>query len=497
MMKTENVKSGGTRCRIPLVASLLLLGASPWQAAAAELRVGVAQVDITPSRPVALAGNFSTRISKTPDTPIVAAALALESRPASGTADHAIIVSCDLVAIRDGVQQKFRERLRSRLPAIDLRRVLLTATHTHTAPLTMELEEARYKYDLPKDGIVPPAEYVEFLIGRLVDVTGRAWEGRTAAGVSWTLGHATVGHNRRAVYADGRAQMYGKTNTAQFRGFEGSEDSGVETLFFWDSAGRLKAVAVNLASPAQEVEGKKNLDADLWHDVREQLRTKLGQPDLTVLGWTSAAGDQSPHVQYRKAAENRMITSRGLTYRQELGRRISNAVVDTLDVAKSEIHTDVAFAHTVTDLDLPPRRILPREYQQSKGNLGAWMQKSDLYSQTMAHRERDVIRRYEQENKEPPYGVELHILRIGDIAISTNPFELFLDYGVQIKARSPALQTFLIQHATNAGLYLPTEKAIAGGHYSGLPHTNLVGPEGGQILVDRSVAAIEALWSAK
>ena len=56
------------------------------------------------------------------------------------------------------------------------------------------------------------------------------------------------------------------------------------------------------------------------------------------------------------------------------------------------------------------------------------------------------------------------------------------------------MQTFLIQPATNAGLYLPTQKAIEGGSYSGLPHTNLVGPEGGDILVDRTVTAIDALW---
>jgi hypothetical protein len=31
---------------------------------------------------------------------------------------------------------------------------------------------------------------------------------------------------------------------------------------------------------------------------------------------------------------------------------------------------------------------------------------------------------------------ESHILRIGTIAVATNPFELFLDYGNQIRARS-------------------------------------------------------------
>jgi len=35
-------------------------------------------------------------------------------------------------------------------------------------------------------------------------------------------------------------------------------------------------------------------------------------------------------------------------------------------------------------------------------------------------------------------GTVLHIIRLGNIAIATSPFELFLDYGNQIKARSLA-----------------------------------------------------------
>ena len=47
---------------------------------------------------------------------------------------------------------------------------------------------------------------------------------------------------------------------------------------------------------------------------------------------------------------------------------------------------------------------------------------------------------------------------MNDVAIATNEFELFTDYGVQIKARSPAVQTFVIQ-LTGSGGYLPTERA--------------------------------------
>jgi hypothetical protein len=81
---------------------------------------------------------------------------------------------------------------------------------------------------------------------------------------------------------------------------------------------------------------------------------------------------------------------------------------------------------------------------------------------------------------------------LGDVAIATNPFELFLDYGVQIKGRSKAVLTFLSQLTCDHHGYLPTRRAVAGGDYSAVNHT--VGPRGGRVLVDESVKAINSLW---
>jgi len=63
-----------------------------------------------------------------------------------------------------------------------------------------------------------------------------------------------------------------------------------------------------------------------------------------------------------------------------------------------------------------------------------------------------------------------------------------------MKARSPAQQTFVLQLTNGCGMYLPTAVAIEGGSYSGLPHVNNVGPEGGQMLVDQTVRAMQALF---
>src|SRR5690606_37449262 len=97
------------------------------------------------------------------------------------------------------------------------------------------------------------------------------------------------------------------------------------------------------------------------------------------------------------------------------------------------------------------------------------------------------------QGKAEPYRMELHALRLGDVAIATNPFELFTAYGAQMKARSPAVQSFIIQLA-GPGTYLPTELAVQGGGYSAVIQSSNVGPEGGQVLVNATVSAREKLW---
>jgi hypothetical protein len=63
-----------------------------------------------------------------------------------------------------------------------------------------------------------------------------------------------------------------------------------------------------------------------------------------------------------------------------------------------------------------------------------------------------------------------------------------------MKARSPAEQTFVIQLACDSLGYLPTERGVSGGHYSAEIMSNLIGPEGGRQLVERTLEALQGLW---
>jgi hypothetical protein len=467
--------------------ALAALTAGPAPARASELHAGASTVSITPDRPVALSGQMHTRISRGVRSPVTASALALESRDGEKVLDQAVLVSCDLVAIPRSILEKAREHVRGRIPGLDASKLILSATHTHTAPV---LEEGFY--EIPKEGVMQPGEYAAFLAERIADATVAAWEARKPAKVGWGLGHAVVAQNRRSVYADGRAQMYGPTDRPDFRGIEGPEDQGVEVLFVWDAEGNLRATAVNVACPSQEVEGESTVDADFWHEVRESLRARHGA-GLVVLGWTGAAGDQSPHLMYRKRAEERMRALRKRTRLQELAERIVAAWEEAYDGARQEQVSGATLAHRTETLDLPPRVVSEADAASAAAKVEE-LSKDPANRRIVLWHQAVVDRRAKQESGgAEPVPIELHVLRLGDVAIATNPFELYTQFGIQMKARSGALQTFLIQLA-GPGSYLPTAPAVHGGGYSAIAESNEVGPEGGQVLVDRTVELIEALW---
>lgn len=478
---------------ICLVSSLLWL-ATP--SAACELLVGAASADLTPSGPVALWGQFHLRISRSVETPLTANVIALESREADTSLEAAIMVSCDLCAIPDEVVRLVREDVGKRVPGLDAKKVFLTATHTHTGPV---LDPDGW-HAIPKEGVTPVETYRAFLVQRIGEAIEKAWTGRQPGSVTWGLTDAVVAYNRRAVYADGHAAMYGKTDRPDFRGLEGCEDNDVGTLFSWNRAEKLVGMCINVSTPSQEVMGRSTINADFWHPVREALHQQYGE-EVCIVAWTGAAGDQNPYpyILYRKAAEERMRRLRG---GNETARRIVRAVNEAYEVVKDDRHADAPLVHHVETLRLPMRLVTEAEYAEAKAaakqaadQIANDPKAADRVHGRMRWYQRTVDRfESQQTDPKPTYEMELHVLRIGDAVVCTNPFELFTEYGIRIKARSPAIQTFVVQLAGH-GWYLPTEAAARGGSYSAVVHSVKVSPEGGEILVNRTVEAIKTLWN--
>ena len=482
-----------TLVAVGFFVSMFLLSAG---ALAAELLVGTACADITPADPVAVSGQFRLRIARTVETPITANVIALESREDGQSHDVAIIVSCDLLCTPTEVLALVRKAVRKRLPHLHTTKIFLNATHTHTAPVLMA-----NKYSIPSEGVIQVEQYQSFLAERVADAIVQAWNRRGTGSVTWGLSHAVVAYNRRAVYADGSTQMYGRTDVAEFRNLEGYEDHDVNVLFFWNDMGKLVGTVVNVSCPSQEVESRSAVNADFWHPVREALRQRYGE-QLCIVSWTGASGDQSPHLMYRKAADERMRQLRRLDRLEEIARRIVIAVGDAYEAVQNDRHSDVPLIHKVETIRLPMRLVTEAEYAEAKAAVEKAAAQIEQNPEAAVRQYRRMkwyemtVNRFDRQraDSKPTYEMELHVLRIGDVAICTNPFELFTDYGIRIKARSKAVQTFVVQ-LVGVGSYLPTEKAIRGGHYSAVVHSSLVGPQGGRVLVDQTVKLINLLWT--
>ena len=477
----------GRRC-LTVVINMFMAAAC---ASAAELWIGAAEADITPDRPISLSGQFHQRISTNIESRCTASVLALESRENGNPLDCAILVSVDVVSLRN-IQEGFRRHVAARLPGFDTAKIFLAATHTHTGP-TLDQENFSDYGDA-----MQPKEYLPFLYDRLAEAVVKAWEGRKPGAVAWGLGHAVVGANRRVTYADGTSVMYGKTNRPEFRGLEGWEDHAVDVLCFLDARRTLIAVSLTVPCPAQTVESLYQVSADYWHHVREALRAKHGA-GLVVLGFCGPAGDQVPRPMLRNAAEARMERLRNLSRKQELGRRIAAAFEETWEVIRNDIRSDVPFCHRVERFDVPGRKLTEQEFAEAKKGYEEYAKRDEkepsVYSRKRWYKR--TLDRYEAQQKAEPSGsIELHVLRVGDVAIATNPFELFTDYAMQIQGRSPAGQTVLIQLASPVGTssYLPSERAVRGGGYSAVPQSSPIGPEGGQVLVERTLGAIGQLF---
>jgi len=253
------------------------LGTAP--VGAAELWVGAATANITPDRPLPLTGGTAVRIGREVRSQLVANVLALESRNDQGSLDQAILVACDLCVIRPGIQEGLRKHLAGRLPGFDLNKLFLAATHTHASPVLLQerYDEADYA------DAMQPKEYVPWLNEQLAQAIVKAWKTRAPGAVTWGLGHAVAGHNRRVVYADGTARMHGNTRDPEFRGIEGYENHGVHILCFYNEKKKLIAAAITLATTAQ-AQGGSQVSADFWHDVRESIHKQHGN-DVCVLGF--------------------------------------------------------------------------------------------------------------------------------------------------------------------------------------------------------------------
>ncbi|MBQ6352072.1 MAG: hypothetical protein IJJ28_02245, partial [Lentisphaeria bacterium] len=181
-----------------------------------------------------------------------------------------------------------------------------------------------------------------------------------------------------------------------------------------------------------------------------------------------------------------------------------------LEWAGKEKLSTPEFKHEVKDVMLD-RRLFPDDiYNAEKANYEALMKKrfvntgkiwADLRENSILFSARNrclnVMKVHDNEQTDRQLKTSVHAVRIGDASFVSNRFELFIDYMHRMQARSPFVQTFIVQLVADRGLeggsYLATERAIANKGYSASPYCNRVSPSGGQQLVENTLEMLNEI----
>ncbi|MBR4675875.1 MAG: hypothetical protein IKP00_15560 [Victivallales bacterium] len=483
-----------------------------------KLMIGWSEADITPvtDKWIPLMGQYYERLTHEIHSRLKTVAVAISSGD-----EYFLEASIDNVGVNRAFHEKVCEAVHAIEPAIAPENIFFHAIHTHSAPsITMKITRWKDVEDLveEKRQILSSQEYVDFVVPIMAQNFVNAWRNRRPGGIIRGFGNARIGHCRRAVYSNGLAEMYGDTTRPDFVGMEAGEDSGVEMLFTCDESGKRTGMLLNVACPSQNMESTYKVSSDFAGATRELLKQKFGE-DFHTIYQISPAGCQSPRDLVRHyTTEPDFWHEDGVPV---LAKRLLNAVENaTLWPAE---FTPV-LKHSKVVVTLPRRRASYTDYIAAKAEvarLTAIMPEKEAFKafcdETHANEKLDgpgpydsklhhfvliqnakaVITRYEDQDAEPNISFNMNVIRLGDIAIADNPFELYLYYGQNIKARTKSQQTFLVQLAAGASRgagYLPSPDAEKFGGYGGCIINGQCGHDAGFKLADLTVAEINKLF---
>ena len=384
-----------------------------------------------------------------------------------------LLVSCDLAVLTSSRVSAMREAV-GQATGIPPRDILITCTHTHGGPSVV-----RTNYLMPVD-----QAYLDRLQGWLVEISKEAVQSARPGKIGWGKGTAQIGFNRRLCWADGSHTMHGDATRKDFSGLEGPDDPQHLALFAADNDGKLIAVLYHNTTHPTLFYATGIFSADFPGEARGILRKELG--DVPVLYLNGAQGDISMQDMLHPRKESR----------QQKLSRIGRMVADeTLRLVKSvEYHAHPLLGHTFEDLKVNVRLPQPERLDEARKVLARIDAGEDIRGMQMIMAF-GAVHLQELYGENPVDTLPVHAVRIGDVGLVTQPCELYCQFGLDIKRRSPAPITAVVGLADGFCGYCPTVYSILGGGYSGEPLSwTRLEPNAGYLIVESAGPMLNRLW---
>ncbi|MCW8129776.1 MAG: hypothetical protein KIS92_05425 [Planctomycetota bacterium] len=360
-----------------------------------------------------------------------------EDRPA------AALLALDTLGTNAGLVAEIRMRAAQALPGLEPSAIMVAATHTHSAPTLDPFRKNRCTS-------APDPAYRGEVLEASVAALRAAWQAREHVLVRAGLTEAKLGHNRRAVSAEGVATNEWLDPDGRHRGYF---NPSVRFLAFQHAAtGRLcLLLSMYGCHPVTLGQGNTVASADYPGWMIRTLEARLGAPAIHVTG---AAANINPR--------EGLFADPGQA--RPMGEALAKAIESALPHAR-RIDASVIAAHAETlTLTLGP---------DARENYTA---------------------RAAQSRDGRTLDSEVQALRLGEAVLVGAPGELFAEIGVAIENGSPFDPTIVVGYANDNLGYLCTEAAMREGGYEA---RNVLTPDAERPICEAARRAIEAVSAGR
>lgn len=440
-----------------LTAFLCVLCAFVLSSVAADkprvLRAGAATSNITPKLGTSINGNMSDGKATHVHDELHSRALVLDD----GTTKLAIVVSDSCMIPREVFDEA--KRLASEATGIPATHMMMSATHTHSAASSASVFQSE-----------ADMEYRAFLAVRIADAIRRAHNNLTPARIGW--GKASVPdqvHNRRWHMTPGTVLKNpfgtedlvkmnpGMKNPALLKP-AGPTDPDVVFVTVQRTNGQHLALLANYS--LHYVGGNPGISADYFGAFADRIQQLLGadrqDPPFVGIMANGTSGDIN-NVPWRDGDTNKYGPGEKL---RKVADRVATEVTKALSTVK--LHDWIPLAAAQQEITLGVRKpdapalarakdILakaPNQFPRLKGQ-------EEIYA-------RETVQMADYPDR---VTLILQALRLGDLAITAIPCEVFVEIGLELKAKNPFPASFTISLANGYNAYLPTPAQHALGGY--------------------------------
>ena len=440
----------------PIVLIALSITLLCTRLSSAEFRAGAAAVDVTPQKfPVIVVGSMLSRTATEVHTPLFAKAIVLDD----GETRLAIVV-VDTCAMPRSLLDEAKT-LAAKSTGIATENMLISATHTHSAPAV-----------IGGLGTDPDPNYPPFLKVRLVEAIEKAAKNVEPARVGSAVGNAApYTAVRRWIRRPDRvrddpfgnptvrANMHPGYQSQDATGPAGPTDPDLSVISFQSRDGRPIALLANFS---MHYYGSPAVGADYFGLFSDRMKERIAPGEGTP--------NQPPFVGIMSHGPSGDIWLRDYLKPapKEPPHDISSYTDALVNIAHEAYKTiqyrdDVTLAMAQTDLPLKFRLPDKQRLQWAQGGFDAMEGRSP--KDTTEVYAREAIFLHEQQGT----SLILQALRIGDIGITAIPNEVYALTSLKLKAYSPLQPTVNIELANGSEGYLPPPEQHPLGGYNTWP----------------------------